>query len=64
VKIFVYDIFGRVVKVLVDRPQPAGRFSITWDGRNERGEAVASGVYFYEVAIGEFRQAKKLVVLK
>jgi hypothetical protein len=64
VKILVYDIFGRVVKVLVDKPQPAGHSSVIWDGRNERGEIVASGVYFYEVTIGDFRQAKKFVVLK
>lgn len=64
VRIVVYDISGRVLRVLVDKPQPAGRFSVIWDGKNERGERIASGVYFYEVTIGDFRQAKKLVVLK
>ncbi len=64
VRIAVYDLVGRVVAVLVDAPKPAGRYAATWDGRNARGEAVASGVYFYEVEIDEFRQAKKLVVLK
>ena len=64
VRILVYDISGRVVKVLVNRPETPGRFRVTWDGKNERGDPVASGVYFYEVVIGEFRQAKKLVVLR
>ena len=64
VRVAVYDISGRVLRLLVDKPQPAGRFSVTWDGRNDRGDALASGVYFYEVAVGDFRQARKLVVLK
>ena len=64
VRIIIYDIAGRALKQLVDKPHPSGRFSVSWDGKNEQGEVVASGVYFYEVRIGEFRQAKKLVVLK
>ncbi|MFH0779194.1 MAG: right-handed parallel beta-helix repeat-containing protein, partial [Candidatus Eisenbacteria bacterium] len=64
VRIAVYDISGRVVRVLVDEARPAGRFSIVWDGTNERGEVVASGVYFSDVAIGDFRKTQKLVVLK
>jgi len=64
VRIVIYDIVGRAVKLLVDKPHPSGRFSVSWDGRNENGAAVASGVYFYEVTIGGFREAKKLVVLK
>ena len=64
VRVAVYDISGRVVRMLVDDPRPAGRFTVVWDGRDERGGAVASGVYFYEVVIGDFRQAKKLVVLR
>ncbi|MBN1504747.1 MAG: T9SS type A sorting domain-containing protein [Candidatus Eisenbacteria bacterium] len=64
VRIAVYDLMGRSVRVLVDEPRPAGRHLAVWDGRNEQGEIVASGVYFYDVAIGDFRQAKKLVVLK
>ena len=64
VKVAVYDISGRVVRMLVDEPKLAGHFAAVWDGRNEGGEVVASGVYFYEVVIGDFRQAKKLVVLR
>jgi hypothetical protein len=64
VRVAVYDISGRVVRMLVDEPKLAGHFAAVWDGRNERGEVVASGVYFYEVVIGDFRQAKKLVVLR
>jgi hypothetical protein len=64
VRVAVYDISGRVVRMLVEDLRPKGRFSVIWDGRDERGGIVASGVYFYEVVIGDFRQAKKLVVLR
>jgi hypothetical protein len=64
VRIVVYDIAGRVLKVLVDEPKPAGYFRAVWDGKNEQGEMIASGVYFYEVVIGDVRQAKKLVILR
>jgi hypothetical protein len=64
VRVAVYDISGRVVRMLVDDLRPQGRFTVVWDGRDERGGIVASGVYFYEVVIGEFREAKKLVVLR
>jgi hypothetical protein len=64
VRVAVYDISGRILKLLVDESEPGGRYGVTWDGRDERGNPVASGVYFYEVTIGDFRQAKKLVVLK
>ncbi|MFH0777722.1 MAG: FlgD immunoglobulin-like domain containing protein [Candidatus Eisenbacteria bacterium] len=64
VRVIVYDIVGRAVKVLVNESKPAGHFKAVWDGRNEQGQTVASGVYFYEVEIGGFRQTKKLVVLK
>ncbi|MCX5801405.1 MAG: T9SS type A sorting domain-containing protein [Candidatus Eisenbacteria bacterium] len=64
VKIVIYDIAGKTLRVLVDEPRPAGQFRALWDGTNVRGESVASGVYFCEVTIGDFRQARKLVVLR
>lgn len=64
VGIVVYDISGRVVKVLVNEAKPMGRFTTAWDGRSERGERVAPGIYLYEVAIGDFRQTGKLVLIR
>jgi len=64
VRVAVYDISGRLVRMLVNELRSPGRFSVIWDGKDERGEGVASGVYFYEVVIGDFRQAKKLVILR
>ena len=46
VTLAVYDVAGRLVAKLVDKSVPAGRYEVLWDGRNENGTLVASGVYF------------------
>jgi hypothetical protein len=49
VRLAVYDITGRVVKVLVDGNEKAGYRSVIWDGRDKRGQEVSSGIYFYKL---------------
>jgi hypothetical protein len=60
----VYDVAGRLVRTLVDERQTAGRKSATWDGRNNRGITVATGVYFYRMQAGNFVQTRKMLLLK
>jgi len=48
----VYDVRGQLVRVLVDEERPAGRQTVQWDGRDDRGRTLASGVYFYEARAG------------
>lgn len=60
----VYDVLGRRVRTLVDGPESAGEKSIEWNGRNDRGELVATGVYFLRMQAGDFSQTRKLVVLR
>ncbi len=55
---------GRLVRTLDSGEMPAGRFSMEWDGKNEAGEKVASGVYVYEMKAGEFVAQRKLVVMR
>lgn len=64
VEISVYDVTGRRVRTLVDRAQSGGRQLVTWDGRDDRGQGVASGVYFYRMSAGSFVQTRKMVLLK
>jgi len=64
VKINIYNILGRKVKNLVDEYQPAGYKKIIWDGKNDKGEEVASGIYFYRIQAKDFTQVKKMVLLK
>ncbi|MEJ2721767.1 MAG: right-handed parallel beta-helix repeat-containing protein, partial [bacterium] len=55
----VFDVDGRLVKTLVNETKGPGEFSATWDGRNDNGEYVASGVYFYRLRAGTRIQTKK-----
>jgi hypothetical protein len=64
VRAAVYDVTGRLVRVLADRPFPAGAASLAWDGRDDRGSAVASAVYFVRVRIGACELERKIVVLR
>ena len=64
VNITIYDIMGRIVKTLVNDSQTAGYKSIQWNAANDRNESVSAGLYLYTIQAGEFRQTKKMVLLK
>ena len=64
VSITIYDIMGRSIRSLVNSKQTAGYRSIRWDGKNNLGEPVSAGMYIYTIQAGEFRQTKKMVLLK
>ena len=64
VNITIYDMMGRIVKTLVNSSQTAGYKSIKWNATNDRNEEVSAGLYLYTIQAGEFRQTKKMVLLK
>jgi len=64
VKLAVYNVKGQKVKVLVDEYQSAGYKSVKWDGKDEKGSPVASGVYFYKLSFGTEVMSKKMLLLK
>jgi hypothetical protein len=64
VEIIVYDLLGQKVKTLVAENQSSGYRSIAWDGTDNSGGKVSSGMYLYRMVAGSFVQAKKLVMLK
>ena len=64
VRLAVYDVNGALVRTLVNSSQAAGPHEMKWDGRDDRGAAVASGVYFYRLRTGDFTSTKKMVLLK
>jgi hypothetical protein len=63
-RLVVYDAGGRKVKTLVDGAQTAGVHEVVWDGTNDSGSPVASGVYWSQLHVKGFTSNKKLVVLK
>ena len=64
VAIRVYDVAGRLVRTLVAGKESPGRHEAVWNGRNDTGEPVGSGVYFCTMEAGEFRATGKMLLLK
>ena len=64
VNITLYDMMGRVVSNLVNSQQNAGYKSIQWNATNNIGQPVSAGLYLYSIEAGDFRQTKKMVLLK
>jgi hypothetical protein len=64
VRLEVFDVTGRSVKVLVDEIQPGGSHSVDWDGRQTNGTAAASGVYFYRLIVGKTRLSRRMVLIR
>ncbi len=64
VSLRIYNITGQLVKTLVDGQQSPGDFSVSWDGRNEGGQTVASGLYFYRLTTENVSISKRMVLLK
>ncbi len=64
VELKIYDLLGREVRTLIHGQMNAGFHSVVWNGRNEHQQSVATGVYFYRIVAGEFRQVKKMLMVK
>jgi hypothetical protein len=64
VKIEIFNILGQKVKTLLDEDMQAGSFVVDWDGKDQRGMEVSSGIYFYRIIAGDFSSVKRMVLLK
>ena len=59
----IYNILGQEVRTLVDKVRVAGYYTVTWDGRDDRGIEVASGVYLYRLQVGSYSAIKRMVFM-
>ncbi len=64
VKLVVYNVLGQKVRTLVSKSLQAGRYQSVWDGSNDAGAKVSSGVYIYRFEAGDFSRVKKMILLK
>jgi len=65
VTLTIYDISGQVIRTMVNnQAMSAGQYKSVWDGRDESGIKVASGVYFYQLHTGDFVAKKKMTLLQ
>jgi hypothetical protein len=60
----VYDLLGKKVRTLLDDIQLPGSHMVRWDGNDNAGLPVSSGLYFYEMRAGEFRQVCKMTLIR
>ncbi len=64
VELTVFNSTGQVVKNLTRESYQAGTYSVKWDGTNETGQKVASGVYIYRLVAGDFVKTNRMILLK
>jgi len=64
VELKIYDVLGKEVRTLVNEPKNAGEYTMAWDGKNEAGQPVASGQYFYQLKAGDAVQTRSMLLLK
>jgi parallel beta-helix repeat protein len=64
VNIRVYDLMGRNIRSLINTVQDAGYRSVQWNATNDLGQPVTAGMYIYTIQAGDFRQTKKMLLLK
>jgi hypothetical protein len=66
VRLAVYNLLGQQIKSLIDEKQQPGRHTVYWDGTNQQGQPVASGVYFYRLEVSgvEFVKSGKMILMK
>jgi flagellar hook assembly protein FlgD len=64
VSLKVYNILGQEVKILLSKEITPGVYSVDWNGTNNYGDQLSSGVYFYRIEAGDFIQTKKILFVK
>ncbi|CUT05833.1 FlgD immunoglobulin-like domain containing protein, partial [Candidatus Kryptobacter tengchongensis] len=64
VKIEIYNLAGQKIKTLIDSYLNAGRYTVQWNGTDDNGTRVASGVYIYRLIAGNNTIARKMILLK
>jgi hypothetical protein len=64
VDLVVYNVSGQRIRTLVRETKPAGSYTTVWDGKNDGGRSVATGIYFYRLRAGSFSEVKKMILLR
>ena len=64
VSLFIYDLMGREIRTMINSEQTAGFKNIQWNATDKLGKSVPAGMYIYTIQAGEFRQTRKMVLLK
>ena len=64
VRLTIYNLLGQKIHTLIDKEQQAGYHAVHWNGCDDNGTSVASGMYLYAINAGEFKEVKKMVLVR
>lgn len=64
VKLDIFNVLGQKVRTLVDAQQGIGAYSVTWDGKDNHGILLSSGIYYYQIQANLYRSVKKMTLVK
>ena len=64
VLLIIYDILGRKVKKLVNQQLPPGQYKVSWDGRDDFGNFVSTGIYIYRIRAGNYHETRKMLFIR
>ncbi|MCI0596575.1 MAG: T9SS type A sorting domain-containing protein, partial [candidate division Zixibacteria bacterium] len=64
VELTIFNTLGQVVRTLMDGHQGAGYHQIVWDGKDEAGRSVSTGIYLYQIKAGDLVETKKMQLIK
>ena len=64
VSLKVYNLLGQEIRMLEQGRKAAGAYHVHWDGRDEQGHPVSSGIYFYRMKVEDFVETKKMLMLR
>ena len=64
VTIRIFNSMGRTIRTIVNKNQQAGSYIIRWDGKDEMGIPVSSGIYFYQMTTNQYNQIMKMILIK
>jgi hypothetical protein len=60
----IFDSEGRIIRTLVNKKQPMGEYSVIWDGKDDNGQSISSGQFYYQLKVGSFISTKKVIAVK
>jgi len=64
VRLNIYNLRGQLVRTLVDENKGSGAYEVEWDGTDDRGETVSSGVFLYRITVGDHVSTRKMTIIK
>jgi len=60
----IYNVLGQKVRTLLNTRKDAGYYQVVWDGRNDQGVKLATGLYIYRFSAGDYQSVQKMLMMK